>query len=105
MFTLMIFVLIAVTLILLSIFAVGLSELHKQEQEDKKNMVREGIEGYLDQIFGYGLAKIFKSIYDADGNLGYVVYLPQYEWFKSTHYKWFEVFETNHGYQHVEIHR
>lgn len=105
MFTWLLFVIIAVTLVLLSIFVVGLTELHKQEQADKKNTIREGIDGYLDQIFGYGIAKIFKSIYDADGNQGYLIYLPQYEWFKSPKYKWYEVNVTHNGYHHIELHR
>lgn len=105
MFTLFIFVLIAITLVLLSIFFAGLTELHKKETEDRKNTNRDGIEGYLDQVFGFGMVKVFKTIYDADGNLNHVVYLPQYEWFKSPKYKWYEVYDTQTGFQHVEIQR
>lgn len=105
MVKILIFVLIAITLILLSIFFTGLTELHKQEKEDRKNIVREGIEGNLDQIFGLGTVKIFKSIYVAEGNLRHVVYLPQYEWFKSPKYQWYEVYATQNGFQHIEIQR
>lgn len=41
--------LIIVSLILLSVFIDGLLELHKQQNENKKNIVREGLEGYLDK--------------------------------------------------------
>ena len=66
MFNLLIFVLIAITLILLSLFIDGLMRLYKKEKEDKKNIVRDGMEGYLAQTFGIGPVKIFKSIHDAD---------------------------------------
>ena len=105
MFTLLIFVLIAITLILLSLFVDGLMRLHKQEKDAEKNMVRDGMEGYLDRTFGFGLVKIFKSVLDADGNEGYLVYLPKNEWFKSPKYNWYEVFATKNGYQHTEIER
>ena len=99
----LVFVLIAITLILLSLFIDGLMQLYKQEKEDKKNTVRDGMEGYLDQTFGIGPVKIFKTIQDADGNLRYLVYLPQYEWFKTPQYKWYEVYATQNGFQHNEI--
>jgi hypothetical protein len=105
LFTLLIFVLIAITLILLSIFMDGLMELHKQEKEHKKNIVRDGMEGYLDRTFGIGPVKIFKSIVDAEGNIRYLVYLPQNEWFKSPTYKWYEVYATHNGFQHIEVER
>lgn len=105
MFKLLIFVLIAITLVLMSIFFAGLTELHKKETEERKNLVRAGMEGYLDQMFGFGMAKLFKTIYDAEGNLRYVVYLPQNKWFKAPKYKWYEVYETQTGFQHVEIQR
>lgn len=103
MLKLLVFILIAVTLILLSIFITGLMELHKQEQDARKSIGRDGLEGYLDQIFGFGAAKIFKTVFDAEGNLGYLVYLPQYKWFQSPTYKWYEVYATNTGFQHSEI--
>jgi len=102
---LLVFVLIAITLILLSVFIDGLMELQKQEMEEKRNIVREGMEGYLDQTFGFGTVKIFKSILDAEGNFGYLVYLPHYEWFKSPKYKWYEVFATQKGFHHSEVER
>ncbi|MGG3468657.1 hypothetical protein ABES02_14395 [Neobacillus pocheonensis] len=105
MLKLLVFVLIAITLILLSVFIDGLMELQKQELEEKKNIIREGIEGYLDRTFGFGTVKIFKSLLDAEGNLGYLVYLPHYEWFKSPQYKWYEVFATQKGFQHDEVER
>jgi len=98
-----IFVLISITLVLLSIFISGLKELHKEEKDLRKNMIRDGIIGYLDQTFGYGAAKIFKSIFDAEGTLRYLVYLPEYEWFKSPKYKWFEVYTTQKGFQYTEM--
>lgn len=103
MLKLFVFVLILITLVLLSIFIDGLMELHKQEKEDKVNMVREGMEGYLDKTFGFGNVTIFKSILDADGNTRYLVYLPKYEWFKSPKYDWYEVYATQNGYQHIEL--
>lgn len=103
MLKLLIFVLLAITLILLSVFIDGLMKLHKQEEEDRKNIVREGMEGYLDQTFGIGPVKIFKSILDAEGNIRYLVYLPQYEWFKAPKYQWFEVYATQNGFQHNRI--
>jgi regulatory protein YycI of two-component signal transduction system YycFG len=42
---LFIFVLILITLVLLSIFIDGVLEIHKQEKEDKKNFIRDGMEG------------------------------------------------------------
>lgn len=105
MFPLLIFVFIVITLILLSIFMDRLMELHKQEKEDKKNIVRDGMEGYLDRAFGIGSVTIFKTIEDAEGNIRYLVYLPQYEWFKSPKYKWYEVYATHNGYQHIEVER
>ena len=91
MLKIFIFVLILITLVLLSIFIDGLLALHKQEQEDKKKMVRDGMEGYLDKTFGFGNVTIFKSILDAEGTTRYLVYLPKYEWFKSPKYEWYEV--------------
>lgn len=105
MFQIFIFVLIAITLILLSILVDGLMELYKKEEEDKKNIIRDGIEGYLDRTFGYGAVKIFKSLVDAEGNLGYLVYLPQYEWFKSPKYHWYEVFSSQNGYKYTYVKR
>jgi hypothetical protein len=90
-------------MILLSIFMDGLMELHKQE--DKKNIVRDGIWGYMDRTFGIGPVKIFKTIVDAEGNIRYLVYLPQYEWFKTPQYIWYEVYATQKGYQHIEVER
>jgi hypothetical protein len=78
-------------------------ELYKKEKEDKKNIIREGMEGYLDQHFGFGTVKVFKSILDAEGNLRYLIYLPRYEWFKSPKYQWFEVYATPNGFHHVKI--
>ncbi|MEH7083043.1 hypothetical protein V7139_09965 [Neobacillus drentensis] len=100
MFNLLIFGLIAITLVLLSIFVDGLMRLYKEEKEAEKNVVRDGMEGYL---YGMGPVKIFKTIHDADGNLSYLVYLPQYEWFKAPTYKWYEVYATKNGFQHQEI--
>jgi hypothetical protein len=100
---LVIFVLILITLVLLSIFIVGVLELHKQEKEDKKNIIRDGMEGYLDKTFGIGNVTIFKTILDADGNTRYLVYLPMYEWFKSPQYKWYEVYATQNGFNHEAV--
>ncbi|WHY64760.1 hypothetical protein [Neobacillus sp. SuZ13] len=102
MFNLLIFGLIAITLVLLSIFVDGLMRLNKEEKEAEKNTVRDGMHGYL---FGLGKVKIFKTIHDADGNLRYLVYLPQYEWFKAPTYKWYEVYATHNGFQHIEVER
>ncbi|MEH7072766.1 hypothetical protein [Neobacillus drentensis] len=102
MFTLLIFVLIAVTLVLLSLFVDGLFGLYKQEKEAEKMLVRDGMEGYLYEM---GPVKIFKTLYDAEGNVRYLVYLPQYEWFKSPTYKWYEVYATHNGFQHIEVER
>jgi hypothetical protein len=46
---LFIFVVILITLVVLSMFIDGVLELHKQEKEDKKNIIRDGMEGYLDK--------------------------------------------------------
>ncbi|WP_342042669.1 hypothetical protein [Bacillus sp. OTU2372] len=105
MFKLLIFVLIAITLILLSLFIDGLMGLYKKEKEEAKNTVREGIIGYMDQTFGFEMAKVFKSIHDAEGNVRYLVYLPQYAWFKSPNYQWYEVYATHNGYQHNKVER
>lgn len=103
MLKLLIFVLILITLVLLSIFIDGVLELHKQEKEEKKNIVRDGMEGYLDRTFGFGYVTIFKSILDAEGNISYLVYLPKYEWFKSPKYDWYEVYATKSGFRHDVI--
>ncbi|WP_042355615.1 hypothetical protein [Bacillus rubiinfantis] len=98
-----VFILIAVTLVLLSMFVSGLMELYKKEQEEAKNTIRDGMEGYLDQTFGFGKVKMFKTLYDADGTIRYLVYLPKYEWFKTPEFKWYEVYSTEGGFQHAEI--
>ncbi|MGG1398202.1 hypothetical protein ABE288_10410 [Bacillus salipaludis] len=96
-------VLIPITIFLLSAFINGLFELSHEEKENRKRLIREGIEGYLDQTFGYGTAKIFKSIFDAEGLLSYVIYLPHYKWLKSPRYQWFEVSLSDKGYTLREI--
>ncbi|MDQ6595562.1 hypothetical protein E2K98_26945 [Bacillus salipaludis] len=96
-------VLIPITIFLLSAFINGLFELNHEEKENRKRILREGLEGYLDRTFGYGTAKIFKSILDAEGLLSYVIYLPHYDWFKSTKYQWFEISLSDKGYTHSEI--
>lgn len=78
-------------------------KLYKEEMEAEKNVVRDGMEGYLDQTFGIGPVKIFKTMFDADGNVRYLIYLPQYQWFKSPKYKWYEVYATKNGFQHHEV--
>lgn len=103
MLKLFIFVLILITLVLMSMFIDGVMELHKQEKEEKKSIIRDGMEGYLDRTFGFGNVTIFKAIYDADGNTRYLVYLPRYEWFKSPKYEWFEVYATQSGFKHEAI--
>ena len=103
MLKILIFILIAITLILLSLFVDGLMELYKQEKEAAKNTVREGMDGYLDQTFGFGMVKIFKTILDAEGNIHYLVYLPQYAWLKTPKYQWYEVYATHHGFHHSKI--
>lgn len=105
MIKLVIFGLIVLTLIMVSIFIGGLLDLHKQEMEEKKNWVRAGMEGYLDQTFGYGNVKVFKSMVDANGNECYLVYLPQLKWFKTPKYKWYEVYATQSGFEHYEVKR
>lgn len=99
----LIFVLIPITLILLAVFFEGMMELYKQEKEEEKNIVRDGMEGYLDQKYGRGKVKIFKSILDAEGNERYLIYLPHYEWFKTPKYQWYEVYATHNGFHHREI--
>ncbi|KGM45002.1 hypothetical protein P9D43_03190 [Neobacillus niacini] len=103
MLKLFLFVLILITLVALSIFIDGVLELHKQEKEDKKNIIRDGMEGYLDKTFGFGNVTIFKSILCADGNTRYLVYLPKYEWFKSPKYEWYEVYAYQNGYKHEAV--
>lgn len=98
-------VLIPITIILLGAFINGVIVLNNKEKEDKKRIVKEGIEGYLEQTFGIGTVKIFKKIFDADGILRYIIYLPHYEWFKSPRYQWYEVYATDNGYHHIEIER
>ncbi|ETI69392.1 hypothetical protein [Neobacillus vireti] len=105
MYQLFIFVLITITLVLLSMFITGLMEQYKTEKEEQKMIIRDGVLGYLDQTFGFGKVKIFKSILDAEGNEGYVVYLPGYEWFKSPTYQWYEVYAVGSDYRHAEIKR
>ncbi|MCH6267315.1 MULTISPECIES: hypothetical protein [Neobacillus] len=100
MLNILVFVLIAVTLVLLSIFVDGLIELNRQEQEDKKQFVRDGLEGYMDQTFGIGRFKVFKTLLDSEGNIRYLVYLPKYEWLKAPTYHWYEVYEAHTGYRH-----
>ncbi|MEH7009796.1 hypothetical protein V7087_03110 [Neobacillus niacini] len=100
MLKLFIFVLILITLVLLSLFIDGVLKLHNQEKEYKKDIIRDGMEGYLDKTFGFDNVTIFKSIFDADGNTRYIVYLPKYEWFKSPKYEWFEVYATQSGFKH-----
>lgn len=99
------FVLISATLVLLSMFVDGLIELNKQEEEEKKSIIRDGLYGYLDQTFGFGKVTIFKTILDCEGNVRYLVYLPKYEWLKSPEYQWYEVFATQKGYQHLKFER
>ncbi|WP_419887872.1 hypothetical protein ACN6MT_20945 [Neobacillus niacini] len=103
MLKLFLFVLILITLVVLSIFIDGVMELHKQEKEDKKNIIRDGMEGYLDKTFGFGNVTIFKSILCADGSTRYLVYLPKYEWFKSPQYDWYEVYASQNGYKHEAV--
>jgi hypothetical protein len=105
MFQLFIFVLIAITLVLLSMFFAGLMEQYKTEKEEKKSIVRDGMLGYLDRTFGFGTVKIFNSFLDAEGNEGYLVYLPMYEWFKSPTYQWYEVYAVASDFRHAEIER
>jgi hypothetical protein len=100
---LFIFVLILITLVLMSMFIDGVMELHKQEKEEKKNIIRDGMEGYLDRTFGFGNVTIFKTVLDADGNNRYLVYLPRYEWFKAPSYEWYEVYATQSGFKHDAI--
>jgi hypothetical protein len=102
LFKLLMVVFILITFFLLSIFIDGMMKLHKQEEEEKRNIVRDGMLGYLDRTFGFGKVEIFKSMYDADGNESYLVYSPQYEWFNSS-YKWYEVNATENGFQHIEV--
>lgn len=105
LFQIFIFVLISVTLVLLSMFVDGLIELNKQEAEAKQHIIRDGLHGYLDQTFGFGKVTIFKTVLDCEGNTRYLVYLPKYEWFKAPKYQWYEVFATQTGYQHLEFER
>ncbi|MCM3690706.1 hypothetical protein [Neobacillus niacini] len=103
MLKLFIFVLILITLVLMSMFIDGVLELHKQEKEEKKNIVRDGMEGYLDKTFGFGNVTIFKTVLDAEGNTRYLVYFPKYEWFKAPKYEWYEVYATQSGFKHDAI--
>jgi hypothetical protein len=99
----LVFVLIAAALVLLSMFVGGLFELYKQEEAEKSQIVRDGLDGYLDRTFGFGKVTIFKTMLDCEGNIRYLVYLPKYEWFKEPKYQWYEVFATQKGYQHLEF--
>ncbi|WP_142922571.1 hypothetical protein [Neobacillus notoginsengisoli] len=101
----LVFILIPVTLVVLAIFIEGLLELYKLKREEENSLAREGMEGYLDQQFGYKKVRVFKKIYDAEGAVRYMVYLPSYEWFKAPNYQWYEVFSTEQGYKHCEIER
>ena len=106
MFNFLIFVvLVPVTIMLLGAFVNGLFELSQEEKEERKRIIREGIEGYLDRTFGYETTKIFKKIIYSDGILSYLIYLPHYEWFKAPKYQWFEVYATENGFNHTEIER
>lgn len=87
----------------MSMFIDGVMELHKQEKEEKKNIIRDGMEGYLDRTFGFGTFTIFKTLLDADGHTRYLVYLPKYEWFKAPKYEWYEVYATQSGFKHEAI--
>lgn len=89
----------------MSIFIDGLLKLHKQELKEKSKLVRDGLEGYLDQVFGRECATLFNTIADAEGNMSYLVYLPKNEWFKSANYQWFEVYANQNGYHHKQIER
>jgi hypothetical protein len=100
---LFVFVLILFTLVLISMFIDGVVELHKQEKEEKKNIIRDGMEGYLDKTFGFGNVTLYKTILDAEGNTSYLVYLPKYEWFKAPKYEWYEVCATKNGFTHEAI--
>lgn len=84
-------------------FVDGVLELHKQEKEEMKSIIRDGMEGYLDRTFGFGTVTIFKSVLDAEGNTRYLVYLPRYAWFKAPKYDWYEVYATQNGYKHEAI--
>jgi hypothetical protein len=84
-------------------FIDGVMELHKQENEEKKNIIRDGMEGYLDSTFGFGTVTIYKTVLDATGNTRYLVYLPRYEWFKSPKNDWYEVYATQSGYNHEAL--
>lgn len=95
--------LILITFFLLSLFIDGMMKLHNEEEAGKRNLIREGIEGYLDQTFGYGAVRLFNTLIDANGKLIHVVYKPTYEWFKTPTYHWYEVYVTDNGYKHVEI--
>ncbi|MBY0147398.1 hypothetical protein [Neobacillus niacini] len=103
MLKLFVFVLILFTLVLISMFIDGVVELHKQEKEEKKNIIRDGMKGYLDKTFGFGNVTLYKTILDAEGNTCYLVYLPKYEWFKAPKYEWYEVCATQSGYKHEAV--
>lgn len=105
MLQILVFILIAATLILLSMFVDGVLELYKLEEEEKSHIVRDGLDGYLDRTFGFGKVTLFKTMLDCEGNIRYLVYLPEYEWFKAPKYKWYEVFATQNGYRHLELER
>lgn len=96
-------ILILVTFFLLSLFIDGMMKLHRQEEDGKRNFIRDGIEGYLDQTFGYEAVKLFNTLIDANGTLIYVVYKPTYKWFKEPKYDWYEVYATDKGYEHAQI--
>lgn len=103
MLKLFVFVLILITLVLMSMFIDGVVELHFKEKEEKKNITRDGVEGYLDKTFGFGNVTLYKTILDAEGNTRFLVYLPKYEWFKAPKYEWYEVYATQSGYKHEAV--
>lgn len=92
-----------VLVICLIVFIKELMELHKKDKEYEKSLGKDDINLYIEKTFGKGKFVIFKSMSDDEGNLRHTIYLPNYEWFKSPQYQWFEVYATNNSFNHIKI--
>lgn len=98
MFKLIFFVvLLPLSIVLLFVFFKGLMDLHEQEKGE--------LERYIDSMFGKGKTRLFQSILDDAGEVRHLVYSPDYQWFKSPKYRWFEVSTENNGFRHNEVAR
>jgi hypothetical protein len=80
-----------------------LKELYQKDVEFEKSAGRDEIKQYIDKTFGNGNYKVFKSLLDGEGRLRNIIYLSQYEWFKTPTYQWYDVYATEKGYNHTMI--